>query len=284
MGSCANRAEREVSPVAMAIAGFAARALREELAAYPKPGLVSHVDRGSHPDMDVRWFLVSIECLEPYLGRMAQAGAEGGSLLALQQIGIAAEEAMLAVTQGKNTHRGAIFCLGLLAAAAGRRAGGWFAPATSLGEIVVHCWGDDLVMPKDLPAVSDGIAMCHRHAISGARGEAKRGFPAVFKIGLPVLRGMLGHVPRVVAHIQVFFELFEGCEDTTLLKRGGEEGREFARAEVRGFLAQGGVLNPGWKSEAVRIHRAFVARGLTAGGVADLLAATLFVDYLENHR
>jgi triphosphoribosyl-dephospho-CoA synthase len=83
------------------IARCAANALTEELATYPKPGLVSFVDRGSHPDMDAECFLASIEAIKPYFGEMAKAGATGCRLLDLQRIGIAAEESMLDATGGK---------------------------------------------------------------------------------------------------------------------------------------------------------------------------------------
>jgi len=263
-----------------AIARGVSRALRLELETYPKPGLVSHVDNGSHPDMDARCFLDSIECLEPFFLSLAEAGAEGCSLLRLQEIGIAAEAAMLSVTGGRNTHRGAIFSLGLLAAAAGRRAGGDVDPGISLGEIVAGCWGGELVLPGDLPFTSDGISMCRRHGVSGARGEAKRGFPSVYKVALPALE-----IPGIEfsdACVQAFFELLATCEDTTLLKRGGEDGWNFARSEARGFLDAGGVRRDGWRRDAVAVHRRFVMCNLTAGGVADLLSAALFVQQVES--
>ena len=265
-----------------AIARRVSQALSEELTTYPKPGLVSCVDSGSHPDMDAACFLASIACLEPFFAKMAEAGANGGSLFELQQIGIAAEEAMLVVTGGRNTHRGAIFCMGLLAAAAGRRACGTFSSEVSLGEIVRLCWGEDLLLPADLLAMSNGIAMCHRHGISGVRGEAKSGFPSVYAIGLPALREALSFAPLEVVKVQVFFELLARCEDTTLLKRGGAEGWRFARTESRRFVEAGGVRRHGWEADAIAIHHAFIARHLTAGGVADLLASTLFVHEMES--
>jgi len=261
-----------------AIARCASLALREELAAYPKPGLVSLVDTGSHPDMDAPCFLASIECLETFFERMAEAGEAGCSLDSLQRIGVAAEGAMCTVTGGRNTHRGAIFCLGLLAAAAGQQTTGG---ASGLGEIIANSWGRELLMPGDLPSGSEGLAMCHRHGISGARGEAKRGFPSVYEIGLPALRKTLPRVPLPTASVQVFFEILAQCEDTTLLKRGGAEGFRYARGEALRFLDCGGVLGADWETGAIGIHRAFVERNLTAGGTADLLAATLFVHHLE---
>ena len=261
----------------LAVARCVSRALREELAVYPKPGLVSYVDPGSHPDMDTDCFENSIACLEPFFASMAEAGAGACTLFTLQQIGIAAEHAMLASTGGRNTQRGAIFCLGLLAAAVGRRSAGGFPSELSLGEIVRMSWGAELLLPNALPAMSCGTRMCHQHGISGVRGEAKSGFPLVYEIGLPALRETLSFASPSAAKVQVFFELLAVCDDTTLLKRGGAEGRLYAQEKARGFLANGGVRQLSWESEAIRIHRSFVARNLTAGGVADLLAATLFI-------
>jgi triphosphoribosyl-dephospho-CoA synthase len=259
-----------------AIAALVARALREELALYPKPGLVSPVDCGSHPDMDVACFDASIAALEPFFEEMAAAGAEDESFAELQRIGLAAERAMLVATNGRNTHRGAIFCLGLLAAAAGAR----YADEP-LGDIVRERWGADIPLPGGLPPDSHGLAMCRQFRIGGVRGEARAGFPSVHRVGLPALRHGLAIADFETAAIHAFFALLACCEDTTLLKRGGKAGLRFAREGAADFLAAGGVSASDWKSRAIALHHAFVARNLTAGGVADLLAATLFVHYLD---
>ncbi|MFD1283242.1 triphosphoribosyl-dephospho-CoA synthase, partial [Methylobacterium goesingense] len=101
------------------IARLATRCLQRELATYPKPGLVSHVDSGSHADMDASTFRASAAALAPFFADLAAAGAAGAGMAHLRRIGLAAESAMRAATGGVNTHRGAIFGLGLLSAAAG---------------------------------------------------------------------------------------------------------------------------------------------------------------------
>ncbi|WP_241015220.1 triphosphoribosyl-dephospho-CoA synthase, partial [Burkholderia sp. Ac-20379] len=113
--------EAKPSPpeAAEAIAGFAERCLRLEVRTWPKPGLVSHVDQGSHDDMDAATFARSAAAIRPFLAELAQAGAARAEMAALRRIGLRAEHAMLAATGGVNTHRGAIFGLGLLCAAAG---------------------------------------------------------------------------------------------------------------------------------------------------------------------
>ena len=93
--------------------------LYDELALAPKPGLVSFVDAGSHHDMDAGTFLRSLFALRHYFVRIAAQGAASTAFAPLQALGIAAEARMLRATGGVNTHRGAIFTLGLLCAAAG---------------------------------------------------------------------------------------------------------------------------------------------------------------------
>src|SRR3954463_4860094 len=103
-----------------AIIGRAAvRALYTELALSPKPGLVSPLDSGAHDDMDMTTFMRSLFALRGYFCAIAEAGAAGADFAELQALGLRAERRMLAATCGINTHRGAIFSLGLLAAAAG---------------------------------------------------------------------------------------------------------------------------------------------------------------------
>jgi triphosphoribosyl-dephospho-CoA synthase len=263
------------------IARCAANALTEELATYPKPGLVSFVDQGSHPDMDAECFLTSIAAIRTSFGQMAEAGADGCRLLDLQRIGIAAEESMLDATRGRNTHRGAIYCLGLLAAAAGKQIADSDLLGLPLGRIVAESWGDEILLPESLLENSRGLEMCHRYKLGGVRGEAKNGFPSIFKAGLPAFQTALISTNREAARVQAFFAILEVCEDTTLLQRGGYLGWKFAQTQVFRFFRGGGVASPDWKILAEEIHGGFVARHLTAGGAADLLAATLFINHLN---
>jgi triphosphoribosyl-dephospho-CoA synthase len=263
------------------IARCAENALTEELATYPKPGLVSFVDRGSHPDMDAECFLASIAAIKDFFGEMAEAGADGCRLLDLQRIGISAEERMLDATGGRNTHRGAIYCLGLLAAAAGQQMAAGHLLGLPLGRIVAESWGDEILLPDSLLQTSRGLEMCHRYQLGGVRGEAKNGFPSIFKAGLPAFQTALISTDREAARVHAFFAILEVCEDTTLLKRGGYSGWKYAQTQVRRFFHGGGVAAPDWKILAEEIHDGFVARHLTTGGAADLLAATLFVDHLN---
>jgi len=262
-----------------AIGDSAARCLVMELETWPKPGLVSHIDRGSHDDMDAGTFRRSAAAIKPYFQRLADAGALGCGMGRLRIIGLEAEDAMLAATSGVNTHRGAIFGLGLLCAGAGARAGGLVDPEFPLGDVVARLWGASIL---DGPVLlrSHGSEARRRFHAGGARLEAARGFPSIYQIGLPALRSAARVNPNdaEAARVEACFALIASVEDTNLLHRGGLEGLRFARRITRHFLDTGGVRRPGWRTRAQSVHESFVARRLSPGGAADLLAMTLFVD------
>jgi len=269
-------------PGAGAIAASAVRCLLLELETWPKPGLVSHFDAGSHDDMDVDTFRASAAAIGPYLHALADAGARGCGMGRLRVIGMEAEAAMLAATSGVNTHRGAIFGLGLLCAAAGARAGGRIDPEVSLGATVSRLWGGDIL---DGPVLlhSHGGGVRRRFGAGGARTEAACGFPGVYDVGLRALRRGARAAPddAEAARVEACFALIATLEDTNLLHRGGLAGLRFARREARRFLHEGSVGTPGWRARARSIHERFVARRLSPGGSADLLAMTLFVEANE---
>lgn len=255
------------------------RALWLEVTTYPKPGLVSLVDNGSHADMSAAHFWRSTLALRGYFGSVAAAGARGAAFAELRDLGLQAEQRMLVATGGVNTHRGAIFNLGLLAAAAGYAV--CAGTDVRLGEIVKQRWGAALARHSTNPH-SHGSAVARRHGNGGALAEAQSGFPTVYGAALPALRHALslGATPQA-ARVQAFFALLAVLDDTNLLYRGGVAGLSFAQSSARRFLERGGVLAPDWTVTAVHIHREMVERNLSPGGCADLLAAALLIHFVE---
>ncbi|MFA1671922.1 triphosphoribosyl-dephospho-CoA synthase MdcB [Rhizobium mongolense] len=263
--------------------GMAADALLAELDTWPKPGLVSQLDNGSHDDMDYDTFLSSINVIRPFYAELAEAGGAGADMAELRRIGGLAEDAMLAATGGVNTHRGAIFALGLLCAAAGAACAERFPlSAERLARIVGERWGRE-IMRGPIPLNSHGSGALRRFGAGGARLEAAGSFPRARSIGLPALRaGRVLTGDERVARVHAFFALLAVMEDTNLLHRGGIEGLRDARRAARDFLLIGGVGRADWLAHAMAVHRAFVARRLSPGGSADLLAVTVFLDRVEN--
>jgi triphosphoribosyl-dephospho-CoA synthase len=265
-----------------AIAEAARASLIEELETWPKPGLVSHVDCGAHNDMDADTLRRSVAAITPYFEALAQAGAQGSGMGRLRVIGLEAEADMLRATGNVNAHRGTIFGMGLLCAAAGRRAIGMTRPSEPLGRVVACTWGTDII---DGPVLlhSHGQRARLRYGAGGARQQAAAGFPCTYGIGLPALAEgeRLSQGDAEAARVHATFALIAVLEDTNLLHRGGPAGLSFAQAAAAEFLKYGGIGRPDWLAAAAAVHAAFTARRLSPGGAADLLAMSLFLRRME---
>lgn len=270
---------RATSPAEM-IADLAVDCLADEIATYPKPGLVSHVDNGSHDDMDAALLLRSARAIRPFLIALAEAGASAAGMATLRAIGIEAEAAMLVATGGINTHRGAIFGLGLLCAAAGLRCRRGL--GVSLGEIVRTNWGGD-ILKVPVTADSHGTLGALRFGAGGARAEAALGFQSIYRVGLPALLDAHHARPKDLEaqRVATVMALIVSVEDTNILYRAGREGLEWARGAATAFLSGGGVADKDWRRSAIDLHHHFVSRRISPGGSADLLAMTLFVASIE---
>jgi triphosphoribosyl-dephospho-CoA synthase len=264
-----------------AIGRAATVALYDELALYPKPGLVSFIDTGSHTDMDAGTFLRSLFALRHYFVRVTEAGALHRPFAALEQLGLAAEARMLQATGGVNTHRGAIFNLGMLCAAAGRLHAEGTAPTPTparLRAALLDGWGEALRRRCDHSGTSNGQRAARQLGLRSAGDEAARGMPVLFEVAVPALQAArtAGLAPRD-ARLQTFFHTMAALDDTNLAHRGGLAGLRDAQRLARDYLADGGVCQPGAIERAEAIHRHFVARRLSPGGSADLLAAAGWV-------
>ena len=271
------------------IAVLAVRSLHAELCLYPKPGLVSLRDNGSHSDMHPALFLRSLFALRHYFKQMARLGMRAAAFTELKQAGMLAEQQMLRATTQVNTHRGAIFALGMLCAAIGACvAQSRVLVAAEVRRMLQQHWGSALqlhaavVATVAIVADSHGQAAAQRYAVSGAREEAALGFPSVFEIALPRLQHTLAQGGSAQqAQIDCLFSLIAGLSDTNLYHRGGAAGAAYARAAAVAFLAAGGSAQSAWFEQAQTCHRQFVARRLSPGGAADLLAACCLLQQLE---
>jgi triphosphoribosyl-dephospho-CoA synthase len=261
----------------------AMRSLYAELTLYPKPGLVSLVDNGSHTDMNAATFMRSMFALRHYFARICRAGADDAAFARLKRLGIDAETRMLKATAGVNTHRGAIFSLGLLCAAATRaRVQGLALTPAALRAVLLLRWGEDLASHgAHTLGESNGLRAGRMHGASGAREEAALGFPSVFEVGLPALRRTLA-AGRSMRHarIDALFALMAHVSDTNVYHRGGPGGAQTVREHARRFVDAGGTGAANWQARALESHRVFIAQRLSPGGAADLLAAACLVHSL----
>ena len=230
-------------------------------------------------------FVRSLFSLRGYFVAIAAAGMREAKFNELQQLGVAAESRMLRATRGINTHCGAIFTLGILAAAAGRAAARNLVPSDdNLRAIVTANWSRELraIAVHRAATPSHGQLMAARHGVTGARGEALLAFPSIFESALPGLRSALARgADTQHALLHIFFVLLTGTPDTNVLFRGGAEGLRFIQTQAADFLERGSVFEPGWQQRAESLHRQCSIQNLSPGGCADLLAAAWFVHQLQ---
>ena len=266
------------------IALTAVRSLLDEVHTTPKPGLVDRRNNGSHQDMDIGLFESSAYALRPYFGECVRIGQETARLLPeetfplLREAGRKAEETMFRATGGVNTHKGAIYTLGILCGSVGRL---WSAekPVADIEKILAECARivrisveEDFASAKGSTA---GERLYLKYGIRGIRGEMAEGLPSVKHIGLPRLRQFLGEgFSENDAGAYTLLHLIANVADTNLYKRGGEAGARWAAKAARELLAP--AQCPGIR-QLEALDDGFIARNLSPGGCADLLAATYFL-------
>ena len=272
-----------------AIASLAHDALLRELLLTPKPGLVDRRNTGAHRDMDVALFTASAAAIRPWFGLFFRLGVEGAAipvdlfLPTIRPDGLACERAMFTATGGVNTHKGSVFTFGLAAAATGRLlARGAFdadAICTEVAAMTASLVASELGRARE--ATTAGEAIFLKHGLPGARGEAASGFATVRHGSLPVLRSTFaaGCDAETSLHA-AFLHLLEHNADTNLVARGGIEGAAFARSEAAKLRNLGGARASGFHAAMCALDDAFIARNLSPGGSADLLALTWFLHRL----
>lgn len=271
-----------------AVGAMAAKALLYEVCTTPKPGLVDRANNGSHADMDIFTFLASTAALQPYFTDCARAGLETAQLDPsatfdrLRYLGRNAEQTMLCATGGANTHKGAIFTLGLLCGAAGRlEEEGRADPEKVLSQCAAMC--------KDLTAELSGITedtaktagqrLYVRYGITGIRGQAEAGYPAVLHTGLPVLEeGLALGYSLERSGCAALLAMLTAHTDTNLVSRSDRETAKRISREVALLLAQ----NRYPETETLQaLDEVFISKNLSLGGTADLLAACYFLHFLK---
>ena len=261
------------------LASLAVKALVDEVRLTPKPALVDLRGSGAHADLSLTRMLLSARVLEPFLLEMALAAEHEAASTQLREqlgaIGRRAEEAMLAVTGGVNTHRGAIWSMGLLVAAAAMEPGA--------DEFTLCDTAGRLSMLPDRHAqrmTTHGALMGRKFGATGAFGEARAGFPHVLHQGLPALRFARLRMIERDARLHALFAIMSKLEDTCLLHRGGEEALRTAREGACAVLEAGGYATENGRNLFAEMDARLMQLWASPGGSADLLAATLFVDSL----
>ncbi len=263
-------------------------ALDEEVKTTPKPGLVDLASNGAHSDMDALLFFKSARTLMPYFAEAAWMGLcmetePEGLFVQLRQWGKRAERAMYMVTEGVNTHKGAIFTMGIFCAIAGRciREGKRNIPYIRQLErqMVMKQLQQEIEALSQRNAVTHGENNFCRYGSRGVRGMAIDGYREVFEKALPVLReGIERDENWNTVKLQVLITLMSCVEDSNIISRSDPSLLRAVQLEMKDFLLHGGAYQKDAIRKLERMDEKFVLDNISGGGSADLLALTIFLD------
>jgi triphosphoribosyl-dephospho-CoA synthase len=265
------------------LAALAAQALMTEAELTPKPGLVDQRGSGAHHDLSLALMRRSANVLEPYFATMAAVSATRNIDTDLREelaaIGRKAERAMYKATLGTNTHKGAIWTLGLLVAAAARTEQPSARRIASISGAIAR-----IPLRAPLAPITHGDFARVHYGAAGARGEAQGGFQRVINYGLPLLRARrIAGCSEEVAQLDTLLVMMTRLEDTCVLYRGGTAALSAVQSGARAVLAAGGLGCSAGRRRLRTLDHELIARYVSPGGSADLLAATIFLDALERH-
>ena len=263
------------------LADEADEALRFEVSVTPKPGLVDRNNNGSHRDMTYLHFERSREAIFPYWAQFAKIGWEQGDapetlLASLRPIGLSAEQAMFRATGGINTHKGAIFSLGVLVAAAAKL----MAEDRDFSVEELLSFAGRIASPAvtELSAQKEpsthGECAYRRFGCMGARGEAANGFPHA-KLALEQLflwqeKGLSENDAGAVALLSLIADL----SDTNMIARVGEEKASALQKEAKALLK---LPEKEIIQELTAFDERMISLNASPGGCADMLAAGRFL-------
>lgn len=273
-------------------AELACRALLYEVATTPKPGLVDGCNTGSHKDMDMFTFIDSACALLPYFEACIRSGQETRScspadtFRKIRKEGREAEQIMFSATGGINTHKGAIFSIGIVCAAMGRLdRQNWQYPEKILTECAKITEG---LTERDFSglnmenAVTSGQRFYVQYGITGVRGQAEAGFPAVREYGLPVfLQGIREGRGINESGCAALLAIMASSVDTNLIARSNLETQQAVVVQVKALLEKNPYPD---RSTLEELDRMFIQKNLSPGGSADLLAICYLLYFLMEHR
>lgn len=270
------------------IGHLASMALQAELDTTPKPGLVDRNDNGAHRDMDHALMQRSIQALHPYFVRLAQLGFNGKQPChdEIVNIGIEAEREMFKATGGVNTHKGALFSIGLAAVAL---AGEAFSRITQAERCGTMAYND--VNSKQIQSLSNSIASLARlfpdtngthgskakanNILKGALDNAREGYTQLFKAWLPFYIDRIAEGDNYALH-KTLLRIMCDLDDTNIVYRTSMETMKEVKTEARQMLdTSRNIIN--FEAALQAMNTDYIHRNISPGGSADMLSLVVFL-------
>lgn len=271
------------------IARLATQALQAELDTTPKPGLVDKDNNGAHRDMDYALMQRSINTLHPYFVKLAQLGCADAlpTHTSIRDIGIEAEKAMLSATNGVNTHKGALFSMGLAVVAAAHEERKIAANEEQI--LKERNGGEDVLVSlqttiKALAASFPDTNGTHGSkakllskgttAIKGALDNAREGYEILFAEWLPFYIERRKERDAYTLH-KTLLRIMCDLDDTNVIYRTDLATAEEVKQEARA------LLDSFSKAALKDMDRRYTARNISPGGAADMLSLTIFIGSIQ---
>lgn len=262
------------------MADLALHALLAEVQLTPKPGLVDRRGSGAHQDLTLELMQASAHSLWATFYQMSMAAQQHPQIdqdlrERVGLIGRLGEEQMLICTKGVNTHRGAIWALGLLVVAAS------LAPFKQVKELTQRAAQLAQIEDRFIPQQqTNGAKVRQKYAVNGAREQAQQGFPCVHAGLQQLYKSRAQGASEQAARIDSLLMIASQLADTCVLHRSGLEGLIWMQQQAATILALGGYASAAGQQKFQQLERGLLARNASPGGAADLLAACLWLDAL----
>lgn len=271
------------------IAHLATQALQAELDTTPKPGLVDKNNNGAHRDMDYALMQRSIDTLHPYFVKLALLGSADAlpTHTSIRDIGIEAEKAMLSATNGVNTHKGALFSMGLAVVASAHEERKIAANEEQI--LKERNGGEDVLVSlqttiKALAASFPDTSGTHGSkakllskgttAIKGALDNAREGYEMLFAEWLPFYIERRKEHDAHTLH-KTLLRIMCDLDDTNVIYRTDLATAKEVKQEARALLDN-------FTEAALKdMDRRYTARNISPGGAADMLSLTIFIGSIQ---
>ena len=252
------------------IAHLATQALQAELDTTPKPGLVDKDSNGAHRDMDYALMQRSIDTLHPYFVKLALLGCADAlpTHASIRDIGIEAERAMLSATNGVNTHKGALFSMGLAVVAAAHEKN-TDSLQTTIKALAASFPDTNGTHGSKAKLLSKGTT-----AIKGALDNAREGYEMLFAEWLPFYIERRKERDAHTLH-KTLLRIMCDLDDTNVIYRTDLATAEEVKQEARA------LLDSFSKAALKDMDRRYTARNISPGGAADMLSLTIFIGSIQ---
>lgn len=252
------------------IAHLATQALQAELDTTPKPGLVDKDNNGAHRDMDYALMQRSIDTLHPYFVKLALLGCADAlpTHASIRDIGIEAEKAMLSATNGVNTHKGALFSMGLAVVAAAHEKD-TDSLQTTIKALAASFPDTNGTHGSKAKLLSKGAT-----AIKGALDNAREGYEMLFAEWLPFYIERRKEHDAHTLH-KTLLRIMCDLDDTNVIYRTDLATAEEVKQEARALLDS-------FSETALKdMDRHYTTRNISPGGAADMLSLTIFIGSIQ---